>query len=49
MGTQIEFELPYYKLELDGKLQAEIDKYNYICKINGVDYLASVRSDLGVQ
>ena len=49
MGTQVEFELPYYKLELDGKVQAEVDKYNYIDKINGVDYLADVRADLGME
>ena len=49
MSTQMEFELPYMKLELGGVEQIEIDKYNYICTINGVDYLASVRSDLGMQ
>ena len=49
MGTQMEFELPYMKLSLDGVDLIEIDKYNYIARIEGVDYLASVRSDLGMQ
>ena len=49
MGTHMEFELPYIKVSLGGKTRIEIDKYNYICKIDGVDYLAGVRSDLGMQ
>ena len=49
MGTQMEFELPYLKLWLDGTERIELDKFNYICKIDGIDYLAGVRSDLGMQ
>ncbi|WP_083947320.1 phage major tail tube protein [Thermovenabulum gondwanense] len=26
----------------------EIDKFNYVCKINGVDYLKQVRQALGL-
>ncbi len=49
MGTQMEFEIPYLKIWLGGTERIELDKYNYICKIDGVDYLASVRADLGMQ
>lgn len=48
MGTQMEFELPYLKIWLGEKERAELDKFNYIYKIDGVDYLASVRSDLAM-
>ena len=48
MGTQMEFELPYIKIWLGEKERAELDKFNYIYKIDGVDYLASVRSDLAM-
>jgi len=47
MDTANEFECPYYKLVVDGKTMIEIDKYNNIFVIDGVDYLAKVRSQLG--
>lgn len=47
MDTQTEFEITYMKIELDNKERVEMDKYNYIYKVDGVDYLATVRSDLG--
>ena len=34
---------------IDGEKVLEIDPYNYICIINGVDYLADVRVALGRQ
>ena len=48
MGTQMEFEIPYLKLWLGGTERIELDKFNYICKVDGVDYLAGVRADLGM-
>ena len=42
MDTQMEFEVPYMKIELDGKKRIEMDKYNYIYKVYGVDQLADV-------
>ncbi len=45
--TESEFEVVYMKVELDGKERIEVDKYNYIYKVDGVDYLAEVRSNLG--
>lgn len=47
-GTQTEHNVYYLKLWIDGTEVAEIDIYNYICKINGVDYCAQVRADLGM-
>lgn len=46
--TSNEFEVLYIKVLLDGAEILEIDKYNYICKINGVNYLADVRRNLGL-
>ncbi len=45
--SENEFEVVYMKLWLDGTEEIEIDKYNYICVIDGVDYLAAVRANLG--
>lgn len=42
-----EYAVSYYAMYIDGKCMTEIDPYNYICKINGVDYLAAVRKALG--
>ena len=42
-----EFEVIYIKLSHNEKVLLEIDKYNYKCVIDGVDYLAKVRSQLG--
>ncbi len=47
MESSAELEVNYLKLFLAGRAYAEIDKFNYICVIDGRDYLASVRSDLG--
>lgn len=46
--TEQEFEVAYFKLYVDGKAVAEIDKYNYVAKFGDTDALASVRSDLGL-
>ncbi|UHA74462.1 phage major tail tube protein [Paenibacillus sp. 481] len=43
-----EFEVIYYKLEVGGKVLLEIDKYNFKFIIDGVDYLAKMRSQLGL-
>jgi P2 family phage contractile tail tube protein len=45
--TKTDFEIPYLKLEIDDKERIEVDKLNYIFKVDGVDYLAGVRSALG--
>lgn len=45
-GSESEFEVTYYKLIIDGEEVIEIDKYNFICKIDGTDYLADVRDQI---
>jgi hypothetical protein len=42
-----EFAVYYYAAYKNGKQLWEIDPYNYICKINGVDYMKDVRTALG--
>lgn len=37
----------YYAMYRNGKKETEIDPVNFICTINGVDYLAEVRKALG--
>lgn len=46
--TTNELEVTYIKIVLDGKTVLEIDKYNFVCVIDGVDYLAQVRAQLGL-
>lgn len=46
--TETEFEINYLKVDVGGVTRVEIDKFNYKCVIDGVDYLASVRRDLGL-
>ncbi|MGN1369363.1 MAG: phage major tail tube protein [Aristaeellaceae bacterium] len=47
VDTNIEFSVAYYAAYKDGKKCWEIDPFNYICEIDGVDYMASVRQALG--
>jgi len=49
MDISQEWELIYFKKELGGHAQIEVDKFNYIYKINGIDYLAEVRKNLGME
>ena len=42
-----EYSVYYYAAYKDGKKLWEIDPYNQICEIDGVDYLAPVRKALG--
>lgn len=46
--TESEFEVTYMKVFVDNAERIEIDKYNFKYVVDGVDYLASVRSDLGL-
>ncbi len=43
-----EFECTYLKIFIDGSEKLEIDKYNFICVIDGVDFLAETRTALGL-
>lgn len=46
--TKNEFEVTYIKIYIDGNEVLELDKYNFIFSVNGVDYLAATRADLGL-
>lgn len=46
--TETEFEVTYMKVIVDNVERIEIDKYNFKYVVDGVDYLASVRDDLGL-
>lgn len=43
-----EFEVTYIKVTIDGQDVIEIDKYNYVCVIDGVDVLSDLRIALGL-
>lgn len=46
--TKNTFEVDYIKISIDNSERVELDKYNYICKVDGVDYLSQVREALGL-
>lgn len=47
--SSITYELNYYKIMIDGKVLVEIDKFNYICVIDGIDYMKEIRAALGYE
>lgn len=47
MDPETELECSYLKMWLEGEEVLEIDKFNFVCRIMGVDMLEKVRSDLG--
>lgn len=46
--TSSEYELTYIKTLVGNEEVLELDKLNYIYRVHGVDYLESVRRDLGM-
>jgi len=46
-GTSVEYESIYLLITIDGKPMVEIDKINFICIIDGVDYMTEVRKNIG--
>lgn len=48
MDNTNELEVTYIKIDYDGANVVEIDKFNMICVIDGVDFLAEVRANLGM-
>lgn len=46
--TGSEFEVNYIKIFMDEIEKLEIDKFNFICRINGEDILADTRKALGL-
>lgn len=47
VGGEVELECSVIRIDLDGVRVVELDKFNMVYRVNGVDYLASVRRDLG--
>lgn len=47
MGVESDVELAVIRISLDGVLIIELDKFNMIYRVNGEDYLAKVRRDMG--
>ena len=45
--TKTTHEVYQMKLDIDGVEQLMLDKYNYIYRVKGIDYLTGVRSALG--
>ena len=45
--TKTTHEIYYLKCEIDGVEMLEVDKYNFIYKVRGVDYMSEVRRALG--
>ncbi len=43
-----EHEIYYLKIEIDSVPQIEIDKYNYVYRVQGTDFLEQTRRDLGM-
>ncbi|MFW5433703.1 phage major tail tube protein [Paenibacillus apiarius] len=48
MDSSNEMEIHYLKIIYDNQTVVEIDKFNYICIIDGVDYSAKIRANLGM-
>lgn len=47
MGSETDMELAVIRIALDGVPLVEIDKFNMIFRVDGVDYLQKVRQDMG--
>lgn len=43
-GSSLKFSIAYIKIEIDGKERLEIDVFNSIYRVNGIDMLAKTRS-----
>lgn len=46
--SQSTLTLDYLKITVDGEIITEFDRFNYILKINGTDYLGDTRNALGL-
>jgi P2 family phage contractile tail tube protein len=47
MGVESDVELAVIRISLDNVELLELDKFNMVFRVNGVDYLQKVRQDLG--
>ena len=49
METEVIMTLDYIKLDIDGSTQYEVDKFNYIYNVDGVDLLGDFKVELGIE
>lgn len=47
MGAELDLEVATIRIALEGVPIIELDKFNMVFRVNGVDYLAKVRADVG--
>ncbi|MCL2392623.1 MAG: phage major tail tube protein [Oscillospiraceae bacterium] len=47
MGTSVEYEIIYLLISVNRRAMVEIDKLNFVCTINGRDYMSEVRRNIG--
>ena len=45
-NPSVKYEITYYKLEVGDRVIFEIDKFNSVCIMNGVDILADMKKYL---
>ena len=48
MDPETEMEVMYIKLFIDGKEIVELDKFNFIFRVDGSDLLSAIRQNLGI-
>lgn len=46
--TKSEFSVSYFATYIDGEKTMEVDPFNYVYNVNGKDYLAEIRKNLGL-
>ena len=47
--NELEYGVTYVKVEVDGKEYLEYDRLNYIFKVDGNDYMQTIRSNMGME
>jgi P2 family phage contractile tail tube protein len=47
MGSELDLEIARITVDIAGVRVVELDKFNMVFAVNGVDFLANVRRDLG--
>lgn len=43
---EVEIEVSYYKLDVDGETQVELDKFNFVYKVQGKDLLERIKKNI---
>lgn len=46
MDSSVSLEVTYLKIEVGGAEKLELDKFNYVYKVNGVDLLAAAKQNI---